>query len=143
MEIRRVVTGHDPSGTAAVVSDGPAPRTHDYRHIPGMSATMVWATAPGQPPTPRIPRRACLSQLPGPGGTCFVIVRLPPDDVLGAADPVAAGAEHRMASPGLAERFEPGNPGMHVTDSVDYVLVLDGEIWLDLDGGNDDPARPR
>jgi len=53
----------------------------------------------------------------------------------GAADPVAADAEHRMASPGLAELFEPGNPGMHVTDSVDYVLVLDGAIWLDLDDG--------
>jgi quercetin dioxygenase-like cupin family protein len=48
--------------------------------------------------------------------------------VLAAADPVPAGAEHRIAAPGLAERFEPGNPGMHVTDSVDYVLVLDGEI---------------
>ena len=135
MEIRRVVTGHDPSGTAAVVSDGLAPRTHDYRHIPGMSATVVWATAPGQPADATDPTPGLRSQLPGPGGTCFVIVRFPPDDVLGAADPVAAGAEHRMASPGLAERFEPGNPGMHVTDSVDYVLVLDGEIWLDLDDG--------
>lgn len=31
--------------------------------------------------------------------------------------------------------MEPDNPGMHVTDSVDYVLVLDGTIWLDLDDG--------
>lgn len=135
MEVRRVVTGHDPSGMAVVVSDGPAPRTHDFRHVPGMSATMVWATAPGQPADAADPTPGLRSQLPGPGGTCFVIVRFPPDDVLGTADPVAAGAEHRMASPGLAERFEPGNPGMHATDSVDYVLVLDGAIWLDLDDG--------
>jgi GrpB-like predicted nucleotidyltransferase (UPF0157 family) len=74
---------------AAVVSDGPAPapRTHDYRHIPGMSATVVWATAPGQPADATDPTPGLRSQLPGPGGTCFVIVRFPPDDVLGTADP--------------------------------------------------------
>ena len=136
MEIRRVVTGRDQSGRATVASDGPAPRTHDFRHVPGMSATMLWATVPGRPPDAADPTPAARSQLPPPGGTCFVIVRLPPDDVLRAADPVAAGAEHLAASPGIAERFEPGNPGMHVTDSVDYVLVLDGAIWLDLDDGN-------
>ena len=135
MRIRRVVTGHDPSGKAVVASDGPAPRTHDFRHVPGMSATVVWATAPGRPADAADPTPGLRSQLPVPGGTCFVIVRFPPDDVLGEVDPVAAAAEHRMASPGIGERFEPGNPGMHVTDSVDYVLVLDGAIWLDLDDG--------
>ena len=38
-------------------------------------------------------------------------------------------------SPGIAEHFEPGNPGMHTTDSVDYVVVLAGEVWLELDDG--------
>ena len=119
-----------------VVSDGPAPRTHDFRHVPGMSTTMVWSTAPGQPADAADPTPGTRSQLPLPGGTCFVIVRFPPDDMLRDADPAAAGAEHRMASPGIAERFEPDNPGMHATDSVDYVLILDGAIWLDLDDGN-------
>jgi quercetin dioxygenase-like cupin family protein len=41
----------------------------------------------------------------------------------------------RLASPGIAERFEPGNPGMHTTDTVDYVVVLAGEVWLELDDG--------
>lgn len=136
MQVRRVVTGYGPDGKALVVSDGPAPRTHDFRHVPGMSATMVWATAPGQPADAADPTPGLRSQLPAPGGTSFVIVRFPPDDVLGAADPVAAAAEHRLASPGLAERFEPENPGMHATESVDYVLVLDGTIWLDLDDGD-------
>ena len=118
-----------------MASDGPAPRTHDFRHVPGMSATMIWATAPGQPADAADPTQGLASQLPAPGGTCFVIVRFPPDAVLGGVDPVAVAVEHQLASPGLAERFEPGNPGMHATDSVDYVLVLDGTIWLDLDDG--------
>ena len=135
MKIRRVVTSRGPGGEAVVVSDGPAPRTHDFRHVPGMSATMLWATAAGQPAGSTDPTPDLRSQLPEPGGTCLVIVRFPPDDVLRDVDPVAAGAEHQMASPGIAEHFEPDNPGMHATHSVDYVLVLEGEIWLDLGDG--------
>ncbi len=133
LKIRRVVTGHDPGGKAVVVSDGPVPRTHDFRHVPGMSTTMVWATTAGKPVTHSDPTPGVRSQVPGPDGTCFVIVRFPPDSVLREVDPVAADTEYRLASPGIAERSEPDNPGMHVTDSVDYVLVLDGEIWLELD----------
>ena len=127
MEIRRVVTCHDHSGRAAVAADGPAPRTHDFRHVPGMSTTMLWSTVPGQPPDAADPTPGARSQLPPPGGTCFVIVRFPPDDVLRGVDPVAADAENRTASPGIAERFEPGNPGMHVTDSVDYAAWMAGK----------------
>jgi hypothetical protein len=49
MKIRRVVTGLDASGRAAVVSDGPAPRNLDLVNVPGMSTSMLWATAPGEP----------------------------------------------------------------------------------------------
>jgi hypothetical protein len=78
-----------------------------------------------------------LSQLPLPGGTCFLIVRFPPDSVYAdpGFDPAAAAAEQRMASPGIAELFEPDYPGMHTTDSVDYIVVLAGEVWLELDDG--------
>jgi hypothetical protein len=134
MKIRRVVTGHDASGRAAVVSDSAAPRTHDFVHVPGMASTMLWATVAGalgsssEDPTPN-----ASSQVPGPDGTCFVIVTFPPDSV--SLDPVLAAAEHKAASPGIAERFEADNPGMHTTPTVDYVIVLDGSIWLDLDDG--------
>jgi uncharacterized cupin superfamily protein len=139
MRIRRLVTGLDAEGRAVIVSDGSPPRNRDLEHVPGMSTAMLWATAPGEPlpldgadPTPRV-----RSQVPLPGGSCFLVVRFPPDSVY--ADPgfdaAAADAEQRAASPGIAELFEPDNPGMHTTDSVDYVIVLDGEIWLELDDG--------
>jgi hypothetical protein len=134
MKIRRVVTGHDDSGRAVVVSDGAAPRTHDFVHVPGMASTMLWATvADALGPSSEDPTPNASSQVPGPDGTCFVIVTFPPDSIV--ADPVLAGAEHRAASPGIAERFEADNPGMHTTPTVDYVIVLDGSIWLDLDDG--------
>jgi mannose-6-phosphate isomerase-like protein (cupin superfamily) len=140
VQIRRVVTGRGGAGRAMVISDGPPPRSHDLVHVPGMSTALLWATAPGEPlqasgadPTPQV-----VSQLPLPGGTCFLIVRFPPDAVFTdpGFDAAAAAAEQRLASPGIAERFEPDNPGMHRTDSVDYIVVLAGEVWLELDGGH-------
>ncbi|WP_205855964.1 cupin domain-containing protein, partial [Phytoactinopolyspora endophytica] len=45
----------------------------------------------------------------------------------------AAGAEQVDFAPDFASHFEPDAPGVHTTDSVDYDIVLDGEIWLELD----------
>ena len=45
------------------------------------------------------------------------------------------GAEQAQHLPGLAELFETENPGMHTTEPVDYDIVLEGEIWLELDNG--------
>jgi hypothetical protein len=139
MRIRRIVTGHTREGKAVVVSDEPAPRTHDLVHVPGMSSTVLWGTGPDEPirfdgadPTPGFRRH-----LPDPGGTRFTIVVFPPDAVFHdpAFDPVAADAEQREVSPGLPELFEPGNPGMHTTDTVDCIVVLAGQVWLELDDG--------
>jgi len=115
MKIRRVVTGVDAAGRAMVASDGPRPRSHDMVHVPGMSTAMLWATGPGEPlqmdgadPTPGVRR-----QLPEPGGTCFLIVRFPPDSVF--AEPVLRpgrrDAEQRIASPGSPTRSSRTNHG--------------------------------
>jgi mannose-6-phosphate isomerase-like protein (cupin superfamily) len=66
-----------------------------------------------------------------------MVVTFPPDAVMGGAgfDPERAELEQAQQLPGLAERFEAGNPGMHTTDTLDYDIVLDGEIWLELDDG--------
>jgi hypothetical protein len=37
--------------------------------------------------------------------------------------------------PGLADTFEPDGSQMHVTQTVDYAILLDGELWLELDDG--------
>jgi hypothetical protein len=137
MKVRRVVTGHDPRGRAVVAADSPVPRSHEFRHIPGMGSAMVWATRPGEPISRRgtDPTPGVRSQVPEPGGTCFVVVRFPPDSVFGSPsfDRAGAEAEHQVASPGLADLFEPD--GMHATSTVDYIIVLDGRVWLELDDG--------
>jgi hypothetical protein len=73
-----------------------------------------------------------------------MVVTFPPDSVMMSEtfDPVAAGREYRENLPGLAEKFEADDPGMHRTDSVDYGIVLQGEIWLELDGGRQVHLKP-
>jgi hypothetical protein len=135
--IARVVTGHDASGSSLVAMQSAPPRTHVFRHIEGMVSRLVWATPspPSLPfdgidPTPMV-----ANFVPAPGETRFIVVTFPPDAVFGAAgfDGDAAARENLAVSPGLAERFEPD--GMHATPTVDYGIVLDGEIWLELDEG--------
>ncbi len=52
-----------------------------------------------------------------------------------------ASAEARAALPGLLETMEPDQPGMHRSDTIDYVFVLEGEIVLELDEGRETTLR--
>ena len=135
---RRVVTGIR-AGKSVILSDGPPANAHVHESVPGFMTSVCWATAPvpalplgaGEPAPPRMPIT------PAAGETRLMVVRFPPDAVMSgpAFDPIAAGREQALHLPGLAERFEIENPGMHTTDTVDYDIVLEGEIWLELDDG--------
>ncbi|WP_405524050.1 cupin domain-containing protein [Streptomyces canus] len=136
--MRRVVTGHDENGKSVVVSDGPVPRSREFTSLPGWVSRLPWATDTGEPvsragedPTPKV-----TSLLPAPGGTRFIILTFPPQAAFAdpAFDPVAYDREQRADSPGIAELIEPD--GMHATPTVDYGIVLGGEIVLELDDGN-------
>lgn len=134
--MRRVVTGVNSAGRSVVLSDGNAPRAHDFIHIPGMKSTLIWATLQDNPtlvttvdPTPSLTR-----DLPAAGETRFLVVRFPPDSVYAHHfDATAAQREQQQISPELAATFEVAQPGMHTTDTVDYILVVEGEIYLELD----------
>ena len=141
--VRRVVTGLSESGKAVIVTDGEPPISRRRVHVPGFADALVWTTAvPPHPSTERSgqPR----SWLPSPGETIAMTVTFPPDSVY--ADPgfdrAAARSEQLSAVPGLAERFEADNPGMHTTPTVDYAVVLDGEVVLDLDAGETTLLHP-
>ncbi|WP_060887249.1 cupin domain-containing protein [Streptomyces caniscabiei] len=134
--VRRVVTGVDASGRAVIVSDGEPPVTRRYTHTPGFARSLVWNTAAPAAPE-QDPTESLKSYVPAPGETIALTVTFPPGSVYADPgwDPVAAGAEQLENTPGLAELFEPDNPGMHTTPTVDYGVVLSGEIVLDLDDG--------
>jgi mannose-6-phosphate isomerase-like protein (cupin superfamily) len=136
MDVRRVVTGNR-DGKAVFASDEAAPRGHDFVHSPQMSQALIWATEPGDElsAVENDQTESISSVVPGPGGTRFFFVRFQPDSVFASDDfdPAAAGGEHMEVSPGLAERFEPDSPGKHTTPTLDYAVVLEGELFAVMD----------
>lgn len=136
---RRVVTAINAEGKAVIQSDGVPPWSKEMAHTPGFASSVVWATAaPASLPAAKgDPTDAVTTIVPPPGETRFLVVTFPPDSVF--ADPqfdfAASGQEMAEESPGLVELFEPDNPGMHTTPTIDYGVVLDGEVWLELDDG--------
>jgi mannose-6-phosphate isomerase-like protein (cupin superfamily) len=133
---RRIVTGRV-NGKAVVQSDEPLP-AYEFKTVPGYEHTLIWLN-PAVPDLSKEQRfdRYPDSVVPGPGGTSLHFVTFPPSSVF--ADPSfdgeAASREALIRLRGLADHFEKEDPAMHKTNTVDYAVVYDGEIWLELDDG--------
>jgi quercetin dioxygenase-like cupin family protein len=133
--IRRVVTGHDARGRSVIVSDGPSPHVLTIPGRPDFALTNLWITdgapASNAGDTDAAARPVVLE--PKRNGTIFRVVEFPPDQAPGGFDRAAAfaamGADHAM-DPDASR-----HPGMHKTDTLDYALVLSGEIWALMDEG--------
>ncbi|HSV81369.1 MAG TPA: cupin domain-containing protein [Ramlibacter sp.] len=142
MKVRRVVVSNGADGRSGVQSDGPAPRAAAYRSVPGFASALLWSTSAAPAvgaSVPAVDATPDVTFVPGPGETRLMMVSFPPDSVMMRADfdPAAFGAEFAQNAPGLAEKFELDHPGMHTSDSIDYDVVLEGEITLELDGGRE------
>jgi len=137
-QVRRVVTGHDKNGKAIVVSDGPVP-VHGNPLRPGQRSHEVWKTGAmpipigREEPDPVTGKR----QLhPAPQGTMFRISEVPPEsDAIRNMTPEKARQAFRAVGNEAASTFGRGgrHPLMHRTETVDYAVVLEGEIYLLLD----------
>jgi len=145
MTTMRIVTGRNSSGSSVIISNGPLAGAESFTHSPGFSAALIWQTEPQARivDRPVDPAQQVVSVVPGPGGTSALLVTFPPDNLIGIADfdPVAAGLELCARLPGLGERFEAEHPGFHCTDTIDYGVVLEGEVDLELDGGRTQRLR--
>jgi len=133
---RRIVTGNV-NGKSVVRSDEPL-SAYEFKAVPGYEHTLIWVN-PGIPDLRKKQRfdRYPDSVVPGPGGTSLHFVTFPPGSVF--ADPSfdarAAQEEALVRLRGLADHFEMEDPAMHKTNTVDYSMVYDGEIWMELDDG--------
>ena len=148
---RRVVTGHDAAGKSVFVSDGPPVREVAFRGMPGFSLAGVWATDHGMTAVPgsEDPTSAMTTFVPGEGGSRLLSTVFPP-----AAKPRAKGKrapkapapptrdEMLAALPGLAHSMETEHVGMHTTDTVDYDIIISGELTLELDDGAEVHLKP-
>jgi mannose-6-phosphate isomerase-like protein (cupin superfamily) len=143
MRVRRVVTGHDAGGKAVFASDIEVdPLTVTL--LPGAEFHRLW----GADQAPTFPDdgapTAQPDYFPPVGGYRFGLFTLPPATAQAAAglDVEAALAEMEAKLPGLASYTEPDNPGMHTTDTIDFEVVLSGQVVLELDDGAETVLRP-
>jgi len=145
MKVRRVVTGHDERGKAVVASDDEVDGFQPTLS-PGSEFHTLW----GGDEAPRFPDDGSMpppsTWFPPVGGVRFGMFTVPPSDGAATAGPPddleGAMAEFEANLPGLPGYMEPDAPGMHTTDTIDFEIVLDGEVWLELDDGVEVHLRP-
>ena len=135
--IRRVVTGDDAKGNSRVVEDAPASAVRNVPGRPGYRAVNVWRTE-------ATPAKINAADSTGPhqgilpprNGTILRIIDFPPEpqdeaELKRQLDSTFGGIYKDALHDG-----RPGkHPGMHRTETVDYAIVLEGEIWAVMDEG--------
>jgi len=133
--IRRVVTGKDATGKAIAMIDAVA--TSVLRRVElGVTNTLLWVTdsTPADLSNQEDAANKKVGVVAPPGGTIFRVVEFAPESEVKADDET----RHRiMQGIGLAPegnlRGKPRNPAMHRTKTIDYALILSGEIDMLLD----------
>ena len=129
--VRRVVTGHHADGRSTVLIDGAAPNVKQ-RHA-GNGSTLLWVTdeSPARASaTDRAAREIAVP--PPPNGTIFRRAEFPPGVGGEVRDNETVLRDFGIGADVLRGRA-PRHPAIHRTRSVDYVVILEGEIDLLLD----------
>jgi len=132
--VRRVVTGHDSEGRSTFIADGEAPNVKEVAAMPGLALTDLWETRGA--PTSNAGRADAADRPvrlePPEKGTILRIVEFPPDSQWRTARSreafKAIGASH-------AADKSSSDAMMHKTSTVDYIIVLKGEITAIMETG--------
>ena len=135
--MRRVVTAMTAAGKSVFVSDD-AVEPITIAAAPGTEFHQIWgADAIVQLPSDGSAPKA-QGYFPREDGFRFGFFTVPPAGVTPPADldMAAALAEVNEKLPGMMDVQEMDNPGMHRTDTVDFIVVVSGEVSLELDDGN-------
>ena len=133
--IRRIVTGDDAQGRSKIVEDAPAAAVRTVAERPGYRSVNVWRTT--QTPVSINDLDSTSKHqgiLPPKNGNILRIIDFPPEP----RDPAERERRIRATFSGMfhdATHDGRKHPGMHLTDTVDYAIVLAGEIWSVMDEG--------
>jgi len=139
LEMLRVRTGRDPTGKSVFASVGPSPRIVNFLSMPALAFWDMYATqgAPSLTGREEDPIPHVTNMVPQAGETRFFLIQFPPRPPEGWQPTAewyeAAVREWGEKTPGFV--FEKGEYWMHTTDTVDYDVVVRGEIVLELDDG--------
>ncbi len=127
-----MVTSHEADGKAVVLFDG-APAKIRERPESGTKSWLLWATdgTPADISGPQDRGDRVIGIPPPPGGSVFRVVEFHPFDaskLLVDYMTRSIGADHAPS-----KGWAPSHPAMHRTRSIDYAIVMSGEIDMLLD----------
>ena len=139
---KRALTGRDEAGKSVFKSFDVTTKVVDIDSNPGLTFYELYMTEgvpklTGLEPDPML---AGTKAFPGPGGTMFRLISYPPKRPEGYKPPPGVTFESALKElsdkvPGMGDHFERGAPGMHTSDTIDYGVVVRGEMTLELDDG--------
>ena len=136
--VRRIVCIDDENGKSKAIADGPSPDVRTDPARPGFASTRIWVTdrTPARIKGVRETLDKPHTLEPPPGGSVCRVVTFPPDDAfkgkVGAKEVQAYFAA--MGSPGASTySTKAPHPYMQKTRTLDFCLILEGEITLVLD----------
>ncbi len=136
--IRRVITGHDSDGQSVILQDCATPHIKTSPHRPGVVINNLWMTdrMPAATIAPEDAAHADIALAPVANGINFRIVEFPPEadylDGISAHDAARAFGEMGAAD-ALAGDGNEQHPFMHKTETLDFAIIVSGEVHLVLD----------
>ncbi|MDO8434774.1 MAG: cupin domain-containing protein [Candidatus Binatus sp.] len=136
-KMRRVVTGHDKGGKSMVLIDGP-PGTIVERGLAGLGEVWITDGSPADNSGKKDSSKRKLRLEPPKRGSVIRFFTIAPEQQgVSAAEMEKEFAATFKAIGGKDARVDTSrHPGMHTTKTVDYIIVLDGEVTLILDREN-------
>ena len=135
--VRRIVTGIDADGRSYIAADGVSPAMLTMEGREGYRNNNIWRTvgspAPVDAPDTVLEHRGVL---PPKGGTVLRVIDIPPEDQDAEAHRRATEAVFKaMFADAKHESSHTRHPGMHITDTIDYAILLHGELVAIMDEG--------
>jgi len=134
--VRRVLTGHDAEGRSTFIADGLAPNVKEMKPtFPGLALTDLWETkgAPASNAGDADAADRPVHLEPPKNGTIVRIAEFPPDNTRPQDSDSHAG--FKAIGAGHAQDRKSSDPMMHKTSTVDYIIVLKGEIYAIMETG--------
>ena len=134
--IKRFVTGHNAKGTSIVMIDDTAPNQIEIKGWPGLFVTELWVTGEMPIDDSRHVDQGVrpMRHDPTPSGTIFRIVEIPPESEHSKIDTKAAfeamGSHNKPTDKDMSKHAT-----MHKTNSIDYLVVMSGEMWMVMEDG--------
>jgi mannose-6-phosphate isomerase-like protein (cupin superfamily) len=133
--VRRVITGIDANGRSHVVCDSFAGNVIAHRTLPAYGISLLWNSSSAPADNSEIAEDSTLAVIPKPAGTSFLIATFPPEAEVNALPPEQR-ADYVNVSGNFAAMIggaNPRDPRMHATETLDYGVVLAGELTMLLD----------